>query len=232
MSVAKPITARSNLQTMSLFQDAPIIAVWKPKGPSSFQIVRRIKETTGEKKVGHAGTLDPLAEGVLVIGIGRNGTKQLKEIVGQEKEYEAVIKLGEESSTDDEEGEKLKIETKEIPSLEVVKKAIKNFIGDIQQKPPPYSAVKIKGKRAYALARRGQPFILSSRSVFIKDIEILEYVWPILKIKVMTGPGVYIRSLARDLGKELKTGGYIANLIRTRIGKFTSANCYQIDNLE
>jgi len=205
-----------------------IIAVWKPKGPSSFRIVDQIRKLTGEKKVGHAGTLDPLAEGVLVIGIGREGTKQLHDIVGHEKEYEAVITLGEESVTDDAEGEKTKFEVSRVPSLGTIEEVIEKFIGNIEQAPPPYSAMKIGGKRAYKLAREGKEVILLPRPVIIKSIEIIEYSWPHLKIRVVTGPGVYIRSLARDIGRELKTGGYIASLIRTRVGEFRKENTIEL----
>ncbi|MEK7093941.1 MAG: tRNA pseudouridine(55) synthase TruB [Patescibacteria group bacterium] len=217
---------------MDLPSNQPIVAVWKPKGPSSFKMVSLIRKLTGEKKVGHAGTLDPLAEGVLVIGIGREGTKQLHDIVGHQKEYEAVIKLGEESSTDDAEGEKTKFEVSLVPSREMIGEVVDKFIGNIEQTPPPYSAMKIGGKRAYKLAREGKEVILLPRPVAIKNIEIMGYSWPILEIRVVTGPGVYIRSLARDIGRELKTGGYIASLTRTRVGEFTREQAIKLPDRE
>jgi tRNA pseudouridine55 synthase len=209
--------------------DKNIIAIWKPKGPTSFGVIYELRKITGIKKIGHAGTLDPLAEGILIIGLGREGTKQMKNLVGEEKEYIATIQLGTESTTHDEEGEKSEFAYEKIPQRADVEMVVKKFIGHIEQAPPIFSALKIKGKPAYKLARAGKEVILSPRQVFIKEIEILEYAWPILKIKVTTGPGVYIRSLARDIGKELQTGGYLIDLIRTRVGNFKRENCELIE---
>jgi len=181
-----------------------------------------LRKETGVKKIGHAGTLDPLASGVLVVGIGREATKELAKIVKKEKEYIAKIKLGATSTTDDAEGEKTK-SPKPLtpPPLAEVQKAVANFKGKILQNPPVYSAVKIQGQAAYKLARKGQAPKLKSRQVEIKEMEILKYEWPYLELKIVTGPGVYIRSLARDIGQTLKTGGYLADLERTRVGDFT-----------
>ncbi|MDP3954034.1 MAG: tRNA pseudouridine(55) synthase TruB [bacterium] len=198
-----------------------IIAVYKPKGPTSNDVVQMIKKTTGANKVGHAGTLDPLASGVLVVGIGRESTKNLSEEVKKEKEYIALVKLGETSETDDEEGKKTIVQKYEQPDKSIVTEITKKFIGRIRQIPPVYSAIKINGREAYKYARKGKAPEMKPREVEIKSIEILEYKWPFLKIKVTTGPGVYIRSLARDIGNELGTGGYLAELERTRVGQFT-----------
>lgn len=207
-----------------------IIAVYKPKGPTSNDIVQMIKKIT-KQKVGHAGTLDPLASGVLVIGIGRGGTKKLKEIVGQEKEYIAKIKLGEISETDDEEGNKVIQKISETPEIKKNKDIIKSFTGKIKQVPPLYSAVKFEGKEAYKYARKGQKISLKPREVEIKSIKILNYSWPFLEIKVVTGPGVYIRSLARDIGERLGTGAYLAELERVRVGNFTKENSLTLDKI-
>lgn len=197
-----------------------IIAIHKPKGPTSHDVIDEIRLITGEQRVGHAGTLDPLASGVLVVGIGREATKKLNEIVKKEKEYIATIRLGITSTTDDEEGLKHEIEVKEIPGLERIKGVVEGFKGKISQTPPIYSAVKIQGRESYKRVRGGEKVKLEPRTVEIKEIEILEYEWPILKMRVVTGPGVYIRSLARDLGAALGTGGYLADLERTRVGEF------------
>ncbi len=174
--------------------------IYKPKGVTSFDVVRKIKWMTGEKKVGHAGTLDPLAEGVLVIGIGRDSTKKLRFVLEEDKEYIAEIKLGMSSTTDDEEGAKStpcvkgvenskdenfrgvfqegiknKIEQICWPNLAEIKKVTKTFIGDIIQISPVYSAIKIDGERAYKKARRGEKFTQPPRVVTIKEIEILDY---------------------------------------------------------
>jgi len=213
-----------------------IFAVYKPKGITSHDVINIIRRKTGIKKVGHAGTLDPLAEGVLVVAIGREFTKQLDKIVKSEKEYIAEIFLGQTSTTDDMEGvlrpiripqgkqaqdKKETLNNKIRPNLTEVEKTLKQFIGKIMQTPPQYSAIKVKGTPAYKSARQGRTLALGARLVEIKEIEILYYKYPILKLKIICGKGVYIRSLARDLGEELKTGAYLKNLVRTRVGEFT-----------
>ncbi|MFA6296776.1 MAG: tRNA pseudouridine(55) synthase TruB [Patescibacteria group bacterium] len=209
-----------------------IFAVNKPKGPTSNDIVQIIKRENRGEKVGHAGTLDPLASGVLVIAVGREATRKISEQVKKEKEYIAKIKLGQNSTTDDEEGEKENIEVKVQPNLDDIKKVLPKFVGKIMQTPPIYSAIKLKGKEAYKYARAGKEIKLEKREVDIKDIKVLGYSWPILEINVVTGPGVYIRSLARDIGRELGCGGYLADLQRTRVGDFTIADSMPISNAE
>jgi len=197
-----------------------IFAVYKPKGITSNDAVQIVKRQAGGKKTGHAGTLDPLAEGVLVVGVGREATKQLSEIVKKEKEYLAVMKFGETSSTDDAEGEKIEIKVKNIPEIIDIEKAIKKFQGNIMQIPPVFSAIKVNGRKAYKLARAGREVEMKPREIEIKKIDITDYKWPVLKLKVVTGPGAYIRALARDIGDELGVGGYLADLERTRVGQF------------
>ncbi|MBA3046917.1 tRNA pseudouridine(55) synthase TruB [Patescibacteria group bacterium] len=197
-----------------------IFAVYKPKGITSNDAVQIVKRQAGGKKTGHAGTLDPLAEGVLVVGVGREATKQLSEIVKKEKEYLAVVKFGETSSTDDAEGEKIEIKVKNIPEIIDIEKAIKKFQGNIMQIPPVFSAIKVNGRKAYKLARAGREVEMKPREIEIKKIDITDYKWPVLKLKVVTGPGAYIRALARDIGDELGVGGYLADLERTRVGQF------------
>ena len=205
--------------------------IYKPKGPTSNDVVQEIKRATGGEKVGHAGTLDPLAEGVLVIGIGREGTKNLGVEVKKEKEYLAKIKLGETSTTDDEEGEKTFV-SDEKPDISHIKEAVNKFIGKIRQIPPIYSAIKVSGKEAYKFARQGEKPVLLERDAEIKEIEILGYEWPHLELRVVTGPGVYIRALARDIGKELEIGGYLAGLKRTRVGDFTADKALSLEEFK
>lgn len=207
-----------------------IFAIYKPKGPTSNDIVQSIKRIAGGEKVGHAGTLDPLAEGVLVVGVGE-ATKKLGIEVKKEKEYIAKIKLGETSTTDDEEGEKSPVSGKKADISEI-KEAIKKFTGKIKQIPPIYSAIKVAGKEAYKFARKGEKPVLLEREAEIKEIEILEYEWPYLELRAVTGPGVYIRALARDIGKKLGTGGYLAALKRTRVGDYTEEKSLNLDQLE
>ncbi len=206
-----------------------IFAVYKPKGPTSHDVIDRLRKETGVKKIGHAGTLDPLASGVLVVAVGRKYTKKSGQIVKKEKEYLAKIKLGERSTTGDEEGEKGEVEVHKIPSREEIRAAVQSFKGEILQTPPIYSAVKVGGTPAYKLARRGHKPKLEPRKVLIKEIKILKYEWPYLKLKVVTGPGVYIRALARDIGQKLETGAYLAELERTRVGEFTNSACRPIN---
>ncbi len=205
-----------------------IFAFYKPKGPTSNAFLNQIRRLTGTRKVGHAGTLDPLASGVLVVGIGTDATRRLSDEVGKEKEYVAKIKLGYESLTDDEEGEKKEINPSKIPTLEEIENALKKFIGEIKQVPPAMSAAKVRGEEAYKRARRGEVFNVGAHSVEIKNIEILRYDFPQLALNVITGPGVYIRSLARDLGRELGTGAYLTDLERVRIGDFIAAGAVRL----
>ena len=207
-----------------------IVGVLKPKGISSFDLIRKIRQVTGIKNIGHAGTLDPLASGVLVIGIGKQACQKLNNVVKKEKEYIAKIKLGINSTTDDEEGGKKEVKVDKIPLLSQIREIIPEFQGKIYQTPPIFSAIKIHGQPAYKLARQGKKPILKKRLVEAKQIKVLKYDWPYLTLKIITGPGFYIRSLARDLGQKLKTGGYLAELERTRVGDFKKKNCLLIND--
>ncbi|MFA5052918.1 MAG: tRNA pseudouridine(55) synthase TruB [Parcubacteria group bacterium] len=200
-----------------------IYAFWKPKGVSSAGFLRKIKKENGIKKIGHAGTLDPLAEGILVVGIGK-GTKLLTNVSGSEKEYMGVVRLGVVSETDDEEGKKTEIYYPKIPTRRAVLKALRSFKNEREQIPPVYSAIKISGKEAYKRVRKGEKMEMKSRPAEIKKIKLLSYEWPFVSFSVITGPGVYIRAIARDLGDKLGTGGYLSSLTRNRVGKFRKSN--------
>ncbi len=211
-------------------QNSDIFGVYKPRGMNSHDVVNIVRRKTGIKRVGHGGTLDPLAEGVLVIAVGRENTKKLDQFVKGEKEYIAEVLLGINSTTDDEQGEKevIKIETE--PVLVEIETVKEKFIGKILQTPPIYSSIKLQGKPAHRRVRAGQKVEMEPREVEIKSIEILGYEYPILKLKVATGPGVYIRALARDIGKVLNTGGYLKSLIRTKVGEFTIEKALPIED--
>jgi tRNA pseudouridine55 synthase len=194
-----------------------IVLFNKPKNYTSYQVVEFFKKRT-EKKVGHGGTLDPLAEGLLILGIGEY-TKELNKFLKESiKTYIAEIVLGARSTTYDREG---KIypndELINYPNIDRIKEVINSFIGEIEQIPPPFSAVKIKGKPAYLLARKGEKVELKPRKVKIYEIKILNYNWPILKIEVTSSSGTYIRSLANDIGEKLGCGGYLNDLKRIKI---------------
>lgn len=209
--------------------DPKIFAIWKPKGPSSNSVMNIIRRAVGTKHVGHAGTLDPLAEGILVVGVGREATKRLATEVGKEKEYEAEVTLGATSVTGDAEGPISATSGYEIPGDKEIRGAIAKFVGEIEQLPPVYSALKVHGVPAYRLTRRGDAPKLEARRVVIKSIELLSYTWPTMNIRVTTGPGVYIRSLASDLGQALSTGGYLSHLTRTRVGEWTKDRTISIE---
>lgn len=202
-----------------------IILIDKPEGITSFGVVARVRGVLSEKagkkvKVGHTGTLDPFATGLLILLAGR-ATKRSNEFLKLDKEYVAEIRLGETSTTGDPEGEIQKSYSGEAPDFEEVKKVVQSFVGEIWQKVPAFSAVKVEGRRAYEMARKGLPVETPTRKVNIYNIEILEYRWPVLKIRTEVSSGTYIRTLGEDIGKKLGTGAYLTALRRTRIDKYT-----------
>ncbi|HEX5797777.1 MAG TPA: tRNA pseudouridine(55) synthase TruB [Candidatus Saccharimonadales bacterium] len=200
-----------------------LLLVNKPKGWTSHDAVAKVRNTlkkqAGHKiKVGHTGTLDPLATGLLVLLIG-SYCKKAQQFSKLDKTYEAKIKLGYNSSTGDSEGDKQAINDNK-PMAGQVKSVLNSFIGDIQQMPPAYSAVKVNGKRAYKLAREGKEVKIEPRTVTIYDINEISYKYPYISFMVNVSSGTYIRSLAEDIGKKLQTGAYLASLNRTKVGKF------------
>lgn len=214
-----------------------IYNIYKPSGPTSHDIVNQVRKISGEKRVGHAGTLDPFAEGVLIVAVGREYTKKLGQFLKMDKTYRATIKLGAFSDTYDCTG-KIKIQgrtflknqgpTFKKPSRKEITGVLKKFKGEIEQTPPPFSAIKIKGKKAYELARKGIMPDLKPRKIKIYSIKILKYRWPCLEIAVKVSSGAYIRSLAHDIGRELKTGGYLEKLVRTKIGNYLVKNSLKL----
>ena len=194
-----------------------IYLINKPRGRSSFSIVAQVRRISGVKKVGHAGTLDPEAEGLLVLLVGKEYTKQSDKFLKLDKTYEFEIKLGENSSTGDEEGTKTQVSPSE-PNRVEIEAAVSKFVGKILQTPPQYSAIKINGQRAYKSAQKGIKVILQPREINIYSLNILSYKYPLLSLRASVSSGTYIRSLAEDIGKELKTGAYCTKIVRTRIG--------------
>ncbi|MDO4612006.1 MAG: tRNA pseudouridine(55) synthase TruB [Candidatus Saccharibacteria bacterium] len=200
-----------------------IILVDKPAGISSFGVVARVRRKLSEEfghkvKVGHTGTLDPFATGLLILLSGKM-TKKSNDFLKQDKVYEATLKLGETSTTGDPEGEIEKVSDK-IPTKIEIETCLKSFLGEIEQTVPKFSAVKINGRRAYELARKGQDFKTPTRPVTIYDIKIINYNYPTLKIEAHVSSGTYIRTLAEDIGKKLGTGAYLTALRRTKISNF------------
>lgn len=210
-----------------------IILADKPKGISSFGVVARVRrkltEESGKKiKVGHTGTLDPFATGLMILLSGKF-TKRAGEFSKLDKVYEAEIILGATSTTGDPEGDITPFTTKSLPSLSEVEKTLVNFRGEITQRPPIFSAIKVNGQRAYKLARKGDVVEMPLRKVFIYGIQILSYDYPILKIRAHVSSGTYIRTLAEDLGKALGTGAYTANLRRISVGQYRVEDAIKID---
>ena len=200
-----------------------LLLIDKPKGITSHDVVDAVRRATGERRVGHAGTLDPNATGLLIVGVGREFTKKLGSIAKDtEKTYEAEIFLGETRDTDDSEGKILTKSTEFTPpDKDTINRVLKEFIGEQNQMPPSFSAIKMKGKKAYELARKGINPNLESRKVVIHSIKLISYNYPILKIVCKVSSGTYIRSLARDIGEKLGCGAYLRELRRVRIGKFS-----------
>jgi len=201
-----------------------IKAFYKPKGIPSYDLIRQLKAKYQGQKIGHGGTLDPMAEGVLVIAIGREGTKKLHTVLKDtEKVYEATIELGKVSETDDEEGPIVTTGPREQPTKERLLHALESFKDEKEQIPPRYSAVKIDGIPAYKRARRGESFTLPSKKVSVMEVELLKYRFPLLTVRLKVSSGFYVRSFARDLGEKVGTGGYLASLLRTAVGQYTIA---------
>jgi tRNA pseudouridine55 synthase len=211
------------------------ILIDKPKSWTSFDVVNKVRHiiqqsglnTTAKKRfpVGHTGTLDPLATGLLVILVG-NYTKRAPELSKLDKTYEVTMKLGQTSTTGDDEGEKTRVSTQK-PEKTVLRTALKAFEGEIEQTPPIYSAVKIDGQRAYKLARAGKAVKMEPRQVKIYGIELGPYQYPLVQFTARVSSGTYIRSLVEDIGKKLGTGAYMGDLKRTKVGDFDVASALE-----
>lgn len=213
-----------------------MLIVDKPEGPTSMDICRRVRRAlvTGgapkRVKVGHGGTLDPLATGVVVVLIG-GATKLCESLMDLVKVYEARVDLSAFSTTDDREGVRTEVAVADPPAPQAIDAALRRFEGLVMQTPPIFSAVHVDGQRAYRLARQGNAPVLAPRPVRIDAIERLAYLWPLLDLRITCGRGTYIRSLARDLGLALGTGGTLAGLRRTAVGPCTVARAIGLDAL-
>ena len=207
-----------------------IINVWKPIGWTSFDVVRKIKGIVKPSKVGHAGTLDPFAEGVLVICIGRM-TKKVESLMDHEKEYIATIQLGSETDTLDPEGKVIK--EAEVTSLsnKKIESILNTFVGESEQIPPMYSALKVNGRRLYELAREGKVIERQARKIIISEIELLETGNNFLKIRVKCGRGTYIRVLASDIANTMNTVGFLKSLVRTQVGEFKKKDSITVKDI-
>ena len=207
-----------------------IINVYKEKGFTSFDVVAKLRGILKTKKIGHTGTLDPDAEGVLPVCIGR-ATKVCDILTDKDKVYEAVMLLGVETDTQDTSGEVLKELPVEV-SEEAVKEAILSFVGEYAQVPPMYSALKVNGKKLYELAREGKTVERKARNVQIFSIEILEMDLPRVRMSVHCSKGTYIRTLCHDVGQKLGCGGCMDKLLRTKVGVFELADTLKLAEID
>jgi tRNA pseudouridine55 synthase len=202
------------------FEQGQALLIDKPIEWTSFDVVRKLRRLTGTKKVGHAGTLDPLATGLLIVCTGKF-TKRINEYMAQEKEYTGTITLGARTPTFDLESEPQDLREAGFVELGMLTDTIARlFTGQIMQVPPIHSAIKVDGKRVYELARKGREVKLEPRPVIIREFAVTDYRLPLVGFRVVCSTGTYIRSLANDLGVALGCGGYLSGLRRTRIGEF------------
>ncbi|MEM6504508.1 MAG: tRNA pseudouridine(55) synthase TruB [Planctomycetota bacterium] len=215
-----------------------LLVIDKPLGWSSMTVCRKVRSAAGGRvkgpnklKVGHAGTLDPLATGVLVVCIGK-ATRHVEQVMGQGKVYEAAIDLSAFTASDDGEMPREEVQVDRLPTDGQIDAALVQQTGLIEQVPPNFSAVHIDGQRAYKAARQGEPLDLKPRQVRIDAIERLAYDWPVLRLRIACGKGTYIRSIARDLGRLLHTGGHLTALRRTAVGGYTVDQAFPVDDLE
>ncbi len=219
------------------FISGEILLIDKPLDWTSFDIVNKIRSKLGYKlkikklKVGHAGTLDPKATGLVIVCTGKK-TKTIDLIQAEEKEYIATLKLGATTPSFDLETEEDSNCSTEHISLENINDSLAPFIGEIDQVPPVFSAIKINGKRAFSYARKGKEVEMESRKIKIDDIKILDFKLPYLVLKINCSKGTYIRAIARDLGEKLGCGAYLTGLRRTRIGDYNVEDAMTIDNFE
>jgi len=218
---------------VNLTENGIILNMMKPYGWTSFKVVKHVRRYFSGEKVGHAGTLDPRASGVLIVCVGK-ATKRVESLMEMEKEYICEIELGKVTDTLDSEG-KIINTTDVIPlTLQQVKEAVNKFKGEIYQIPPMYSSIKVQGQPLYKLARKGKEIARKPRKINIYKIEVLSYKEPFISLRIVCSRGTYVRVLAQDIGERLECGAYLKRLIRTRIGDFTikdsiSPDCFSVN---
>lgn len=202
----------------------------KPKEMSSFGVVSRLRRALQVKKIGHAGTLDPLATGLMLLLVGKEFTKQADSLLKLDKSYRLEFTLGATTETDDAEMIPDNVSDRQ-PTRAEVDTAIASLTGQITQLPPDYSAIKVGGKRAYKLARQGEKPVLMARPVTVYSWQDVEYDYPYIRAEVSVSSGTYIRALARDLGEKLGVGAYLSALQRTKIGEYVLTDAVELENI-
>ena len=221
MAVARPKSAA---------QPSGLINAFKPQGISSRRVVDHVQRLVRPAKAGHAGTLDPLASGVLLVCVGQ-ATRLIEYVQRPPKQYRGTFLLGRRSDTEDIEGQVEELDSPPVPAVQQLEAALANFVGEIQQRPPAYSALKIEGKRAYDLARRGEQVELKPRPVTIYDLKLLAYAYPLFQLEITCSGGTYVRSLGRDIAESLGTAAVMSALERTAVGHFKVEDAVPLDDL-
>ena len=206
------------------------IVLDKPSNMSSMKAIAILRRKAGRPKTGHAGTLDPLATGVLVCALGK-ATKSISRMMDTTKRYRTMIDLSAFTSTDDLEGEPERITPDGIPTQSGLEEALEAFTGSFLQRPPAFSAMKVKGRRAYQLARSGEEVVLEPRPVMVHEMTLVKYEWPMVELELLVDKGFYVRSLARELGMRLGTGGHCTSIRRTAVGPFTLEGAHDPESL-
>lgn len=229
-----PKSMRTAQGTTSRTPDAPVfdglIPVNKPLGLTSTRVVERVRRRTGIRKCGHAGTLDPAADGVLLVCCGR-GTKLVERLMDLPKSYRATARLDVTSDSYDSDCPRVLVSAARVPHVDELVEAARSFVGVVSQAPPALSAVKIGGRPSYALARAGRSPAPAARPVRIDRLELLRYEWPVVEFEMDCGRGTYVRSLIRDWGAALGAGGCLTALTRTRVGAFAVADCIALNQV-
>jgi tRNA pseudouridine55 synthase len=211
-------------------EEGKVLLINKPLRWTSFDVVNKLRYKLNTKKVGHAGTLDPLATGLLIICVGKM-TKRIEEFMGQEKEYQGKFVIGQTTPSFDLETEVDSNSDITKISEKMIYEAVTPFIGKISQLPPQHSAIRVGGKRAYEFARQGKDVELKPREVEINEFQITSIDLPVVGFRIVCSKGTYIRSIARDFGKALEVGAYLSELCRTRIGDFKLESAYTLDQI-
>ena len=208
---------------MNISKEGSLLLINKPKNWTSFDVVNKLRYLLKIKKIGHAGTLDPLAKGLLIIGIGKY-TKKLESLQGLDKIYEGIIEIGKTTPSFDLETPFDSVSDYKSVTPQEIMLAVETLTGELDQIPPLFSAIKVNGQRAYKSARKNEKISLKSRKVKIYKFEIIELILPEIHFRVVCSKGTYIRSLAKDLGEKLGVGGYLKDLVRTQVGEYKLEN--------
>ena len=208
---------------MNISEEGTLLLINKPKNWTSFDVVNRLRHLLKIKKIGHAGTLDPLAKGLLIIGIGKY-TKKLESLQGLDKIYEGIIEIGKTTPSFDLETPFDSVSDYKNVTPQEIMLAVETLTGELDQIPPLFSAIKVNGQRAYKSARKNEKILLKSRKIRIYKFEIIKLILPEIHFRVVCSKGTYIRSLAKDLGEKLGVGGYLKELVRTQVGEYKLEN--------